>query len=31
MPENKHLKHIKEMIFKIRSKESFWKGKMKDE
>ena len=31
MPENKHLKHIKEMVFKIRSKESFWKGKMKDE
>ena len=31
MPENKHLKHIKEMVFKIRSKESFWKGKMKNE
>ena len=31
MPENKHLEHIKKTIFRIRNKESFWKGSRDDE
>ena len=31
LPENKHLEHIKKTIFRIRNKESFWKGSRDDE